>query len=255
MYEFFKYLQFLWRSKNKHAVHSPFVFKLITEGIKTRVPIELRQLLPEHYNYLIGQNRKIKVEDYGAGSRVFKSEQRGIDQIAKVAGMNRKTQELMASVIGYFKPQRMLELGTSLGKGTVAMHIGHPEGNITTVERCPNTLAEAVKGFEKFGFENITAVNALFTDFLNEDDQTWDFVYLDGGHTKDFTLFTFEQLLPKLHNDSLLLLDDIYWSKEMTEAWKQIKDHPKVTVTIDSFDWGWVFFRKEQPKQHFVLRL
>ncbi|WP_374959030.1 O-methyltransferase [Gilvibacter sp.] len=255
MYEFLKYLSFLWRSKNEHAVHSPFVYKLITEGVKTRIPPELKQLLPKHYKYLIGQQLKIKVEDFGAGSRVFKSEERGVDQIAKVAGMSQKTQELMASVTAYFKPINMLELGTSLGKGTVAMHIGHPEGNITTVERCPNTLAEAVKGFKRFSFNNITPVNALFTDFLNEDDQTWDLVYLDGGHTKDFTLFTFKQLLPKLHNDSLLILDDIYWSAAMTEAWQQIKAHPEVTVTIDSFHWGWVFFRKEQPKQHFVLRL
>ena len=41
----------------------------------------------------------------------------------------------------------------------------------------------------------------------------------------------------------------------MTEAWEQIKAHPKVTVTIDSYEWGWVFFRKEQRKQHFTLRM
>jgi hypothetical protein len=44
-------------------------------------------------------------------------------------------------------------------------------------------------------------------------------------------------------------------SKSMTEAWDIIKQHPQVTVTIDTFFWGVVFFRKEQLKEHFVIRL
>ncbi|MDA9584813.1 class I SAM-dependent methyltransferase, partial [Flavobacteriaceae bacterium] len=28
-----------------------------------------------------------------------------------------------------------------------------------------------------------------------------------------------------------------------------------VTVTIDTFLWGFVFFRKEQEKEHFIIRI
>ncbi|TDA94761.1 class I SAM-dependent methyltransferase, partial [Halomonas marinisediminis] len=45
------------------------------------------------------------------------------------------------------------------------------------------------------------------------------------------------------------------WSKGMQEAWTHIKKHPKVTVSIDTFYWGIVFFRKEQEKEDFVIRL
>lgn len=41
----------------------------------------------------------------------------------------------------------------------------------------------------------------------------------------------------------------------MTKAWTIIKDHPKVTVTVDTFNWGLVFFRKEQLKEHFKIRV
>jgi len=41
----------------------------------------------------------------------------------------------------------------------------------------------------------------------------------------------------------------------MTEAWEIIKKNPKVTVTIDTFQWGMVFFRREQEKEHFVIRV
>jgi hypothetical protein len=41
----------------------------------------------------------------------------------------------------------------------------------------------------------------------------------------------------------------------MTEAWEIIKQHPKVTVTINTFYWGFVFFRSEQIKEHFTIRV
>jgi hypothetical protein len=41
----------------------------------------------------------------------------------------------------------------------------------------------------------------------------------------------------------------------MTEAWQTIKAHPKVSVTIDTYQWGMVFFRKEQAKEHFTIRI
>ena len=41
----------------------------------------------------------------------------------------------------------------------------------------------------------------------------------------------------------------------MEEAWEIIKNHPKVTVTIDTFQWGIVFFRSEQVKENFIIRI
>jgi hypothetical protein len=41
----------------------------------------------------------------------------------------------------------------------------------------------------------------------------------------------------------------------MTEAWETIKRHPEATITIDSFFWGLVFFRKEQTKENFKIRV
>ncbi|HAJ80920.1 MAG TPA: methyltransferase, partial [Zunongwangia profunda] len=57
------------------------------------------------------------------------------------------------------------------------------------------------------------------------------------------------------HNDSVFIFDDIHLSEEMEEAWKEIQQHPKVQVTIDTFYLGLVFFRREQAKQDFKIRL
>ena len=60
--------------------------------------------------------------------------------------------------------------------------------------------------------------------------------------------------LESIHNNSIFIFDDINWSIEMQETWAIIKEHPKVTVSIDTYFWGIVFFRKEQEKQHFIIR-
>ena len=80
-------------------------------------------------------------------------------------------------------------------------------------------------------------------------------IYFDGNHSKKATLDYFEILLPTITNETIWIFDDIHWSAEMEESWEIIKIHPKVSVTIDTFQWGLVFFRKEQEKEHFVIRI
>ena len=82
-----------------------------------------------------------------------------------------------------------------------------------------------------------------------------DLAYIDGNHRYAPTVDYVKQLLPHLHNNSVVILDDIYWSKEMQQAWLQVKQLPQVTVSIDLFHFGLLFFRKEQVKEHFTLTL
>ena len=81
-----------------------------------------------------------------------------------------------------------------------------------------------------------------------------DFAFIDGNHRYDATMNYFHSLLPYTHAYSVLVFDDIYWSEDMKRAWEEIKNHSSVTLTIDLFWCGLVFFRKENAeKQHFKL--
>ena len=82
-----------------------------------------------------------------------------------------------------------------------------------------------------------------------------DLIYFDGNHRKIPTLEYFEMSLPFIHNQSIFIFDDIYWSREMTEAWEIIKSSQKVTLTIDLYRMGIVFFDPAiREKQDFWLR-
>ena len=252
------YLNFLWNSKNEHGVHSPFVFNLVTKCFYDKKKYPEYFVLKNYRNSLLQNKNTIEVTDFGAGSRVFKSNTRAINQIARNTGISKKRAELLFRITNYFQPESILEIGTSLGLATSALSLGNIKSKITTLEGCPNTLYVAQKQFEEFGFKNITSINTEFSCYLKNYQLSiinYQLIYFDGNHSKEATLNYFELLLPTVTNETVWIFDDIHWSPAMELAWEVIKKHPKVTVTIDTFQWGLVFFRTEQPKEHFVIRV
>jgi predicted O-methyltransferase YrrM len=260
------YINFLYHSKNEHGVHSPFVFDLITNCFYDKTKHPEYSVLKHYRNSLLENKNTIDVTDFGAGSRVFKSNKRKISAIAKNAGISPKNAELLFRIVRYFQPENILEIGTSLGLATSALSLGNKNGEIITLEGCPNTMSVAKKMFQVSSFKllsnNVNFITTEFTTFLNNlkletlnKPQIFDLVYFDGNHSEKATLEYFELLLPTTTNETVWIFDDIHWSTEMENAWEIIKNHPKVKVTIDTFQWGMVFFRAEQEKEHFVIRV
>lgn len=257
LFQIKSYLTFLFNSKNQHGVHSPFVYNLVTKCFYDTKKHPEYSILNNNRNTLLENKNTIEVTDFGAGSRVFKSNIRAINQIAKNAGISSKRAELLFRVVNYFQPETILEIGTSLGLATSALSLGSKKAKITTLEGCAKTIAIAKNQFQLLNLNNIEFINTKFEDYLKTFDfrlSTFDFVYFDGNHSKKATLEYFELLLTTITNNSVWIFDDIHWSLGMEQAWEIIKNHPKVTVTIDTFQWGIVFFRSEQEKEHFVIR-
>lgn len=262
LFQIKSYLKFLWHSKNEHAVHSPFIFSLITKCFYDRQTKLEYQILKDYRKELLANNNTIKVTDFGAGSKVFKSNKRGIARIAKTAGIRQKPAELLFRLTKYFQPDSILEIGTSLGLATAALSVGNPKAQIMTLEGCLETSSIAKSQLQKFNLKNIELIVTEFGNYLENPNapkittaEHFSLVYFDGNHDKKATLNYFDLLLPTITNDTLWIFDDIHWSPEMEDAWEMIKKHPKVTVTVDTFQWGLVFFRHEQLKEHFIIRV
>ena len=250
------YIKFLLKSTNQHGVHSPFVYNLITKCFYDHSNQGAYKELLNYRKELLKNRQKIKVIDLGAGSLITKQQERSISEIAKNAGTTNKRARLLYRLVTYFKPNSILELGTSLGIATHAMSLANPKASITTIEGCPNISEFTKAKFEIHKLKNINLITGHFNgEIQNLKPKTFELIFFDGNHQKEATLNYFESLLQTAHNDSVFIFDDIYWSKDMTEAWETIKQHPKVTITIDTFYWGIIFFRKEQLKEHFVIRV
>lgn len=233
------------------------MFDLVTKCFYDKKNYPEYSILKNYRNSLLQNKNTIEVTDFGAGSRVFKSNTRAINQIAKNAGISPKRAKLLFRIVNYFQPNTILEIGTSLGLATSALSLGSKNAKVITLEGCPNTMTIAKNECELQNLNNIEFINTKFEDYLSNcqlNTEHCQLIYFDGNHSKKATLDYFELLVPTITNDSVWIFDDIHWSKDMEEAWEIIKNHPKVKVTIDTFQWGIVFFRSEQEKEHFVIR-
>jgi len=256
LYQIKQYIKFILNSSNQHGVHSPFVYDLVTKCFYDKTKYRGYQAIQNYRKSLLENPTKIKVTDLGAGSQVMKHKARSVSDIAKNAGTTHHRAKLMLRLTRYFKPHHVLELGTSLGIGTHALSLGNPEAYITSIEGCPNTASYTKKQLEGTTSQRIKIITGAFNEQISQlTANHYNLIFFDGNHQKEATLQYFETLLKTADNDSIFIFDDIYWSQGMQDAWETIKAHPKVTVTIDTFFWGFVFFRKEQVKEHFKIRL
>ncbi len=251
----FKYFKYLFSAKTAHGIHSPFVYELYYEVINKKGSYYAFDKIELLRRKLLISKKEIDVTDLGAG----KSGKRFIYEIAERAAKNSKYGQLLFRITNRFKPDRIIELGTSLGISTAYLASANPHANVITLEGCPNTSAEAKMNFEALGLKNINTIVGNFDNTLPAvlnllPTTNCLLVFIDGNHKKTPTLNYFKQFLAHANENTILIFDDINWSDEMADAWEEIKKNPAVTITIDLFFLGLVFFRKERAKEHFVIR-
>lgn len=244
------FLSKYWRG---HRVHSPFSYDLIRHVITTRQKdIALRTRLRNYRQRLLESNETIFVEDFGTGQ----SSSRRIANIARAAAITEKYGLLLSRLVKHYKPNTVIEIGTSLGISTVYMASACADTRVITIEGSEQLANLARRNFKAEGLENVEVLCGRFDDVLPQliDNYGVSLVFVDGNHTREATLRYFECCCAKAQHGSIVVFDDIYWSKEMTDAWQQICADPRVQVTIDIFRQGIVCFRSNCPKQHYRLR-
>jgi len=251
------YLTYWLRAKTKHGVHSPFVFNLLTSVIKINKTYYAYESIERIRAEMLHNKNFVEVVDLGAGSTHLTSNKRKIAAIAKHSLKSPKYGQLLFRLVDHFQPRVSLELGTSLGITTLYIAAANKKARVISIEGSQAIANVAIQNFKKMDATNIKLVVGNFDDTLTNELKNikqLDLVFFDGNHRKEPTLRYFEQCLQLAHNDSVFIFDDIHWSDEMEEAWKIIKQHKQITLTIDLFFLGLVFFRKEQVKEHFVLK-
>lgn len=208
------------------------------------------------------QHTTIQITDLGAGSNGNIQKERSIASIVDKSAIKKKYGKLLFRIANYYKPQYILELGTCVGIGTMYLAAGNTKNKVVTIEGDPAIAKIATNNFKKYPIHlsNIEQHIGNFDDVLPEvlaQNPKIDLAFIDGNHRKEPTLNYFNQILANCHDDSILIFDDIHWSKEMIEAWKIIKTHSKVQLTIDIYRMGIVFLGKigqeRKEKQHFQI--
>lgn len=256
------YLKFLWNSTNEHGVHSPFVFNLITKCFYDRKPKNEYAIL-KNFRTTVFSNKKNFI------AIAENADLHGVSLIPNAAGkaganaeISSKHCKLLFRLCDYFKPTHILEVESKYGLATAALALGNPKATITAFENCKNQSDFLKEQFQDLNIKNVRLCKSSFAEYINNH------FIINTSHLKpvyyqliffslqkESNLTYFDSLLATSTNESVWIFDAIHKTPETEAAWKNIKSNPKVTVTIDTYYWGLVFFRREQEKEHFVIRL
>ena len=249
-----EYIKYRWKALRRHGVHSPFIYNLTDKCFRTPSSSALKEKLRHLHYQLHANNEKIEITDFGAGSRKL-GKNRTIKSIYRTSSSKGKYGKLLYQLVNYFRPENVLEFGTSLGIGTVCMASGNKSSTVISVEGCKKTHNQAKKNIELLGIKNIQLINKQFVNFdPSKYAEQFNLVFIDGHHDGDALLHCMNRLEPFTNNETVFVLDDIRWSDSMFEAWNSIVNNPQYSVTIDLFRVGIAIRRTEQRKEHFVLR-
>ncbi len=253
-----RYGKYLLTAKSRYEIHSPFVFNLIQDVLRDKRHYYAFDEIESRRDGLLADESVIVVEDFGAGSKINKTPERKISAIAKNTLISPKFGQMLFRLTNYLQPAQVLEIGTSLGISTLYLAKACPKAKITTLEGSGNVAKKATEQFNALEAGNIRIVTGEFSTTLPAvlaGIKQLDMAFIDGNHRFAPTLAYFELMLPYLNENSVLIFDDIHWSDEMEKAWEAVKSNPQVTLSLDLFFKGIVFFRIDfKQKSHLVLQ-
>jgi len=255
-----KYISYLWKASNGqgHGVHSPFVYAFIKNVLNTPSIGDGIDAIELYRQELLCNQKEITILDMGAGADLQGSKSKTIAQIAKGALKPKKYSALLNRIVAYYQPNQILEMGTSLGITTCYLAQGAANASVATMEGAPAVAKEALNTFNNLGYKNIQLINGNFDEtlpnYLNSIESIG-IAYVDGNHRYAPTIQYFNLLLNKSDEQSILIFDDIHWSREMEKAWEEIKADARVSITIDLFYIGIVFLKKgNKEKENFTIK-
>lgn len=254
---FLRFLKFYLKAKTRYNVHSPFVFDFTESVLEDDRWYYAFSEVEALRDFLKNDKTKIQVTDFGAGSQFTPGKERSLSSIAKFSANSRLGCQYLFKIVAKYRPSAMLELGTSLAISTAYQALAAKKARFVSIEGDPNVAMYAKKSLELLKIKNVEQYLGVFEEQLPnalKSLQKLDYLFVDGNHRMEPTLAYFNQCLAYAHEDSVFVFDDIHWSAGMEQAWKAIQQHPSVTLTIDLFFFGVVFFRKEnREKEHYQL--
>lgn len=259
LYSASKYLRYILFSSHRrgHGIHSPFAFNLITRVFRNKTEPGIVLSIESLRKRMLADRTILNVTDFGSGSGCMKGNIRKVSDIAGYSSVPKKYGMLLASLAREFGNTGILELGTSLGISAMYMASTIGDSPVYTIEGSPEIASAARSYIDLSGFGNIEITVGKFDEklpLIREKGFAPGLVFIDGDHRKEAVTSYFSYISEFSASDTVIVIDDIHSSVEMGEAWEWIKQDERVSLTIDIFRMGLVFFRKGITRTDYLIR-
>jgi predicted O-methyltransferase YrrM len=251
------YLLHQFTAITRHGLHSPFVYRLVDEVIYDFSDKKVYQTIAEARKRLLNDNRKITLIADTEKTQYANIRSIKVNSIAKNSVLSQRVAQLLYRLAADHQPQNIIELGTNLGITTLCFQQAAPNARIFSLDNNPETIAITTEIFAQHQAQNIEQITGDIKDALPQllnRLSRFDLLYINGNDTPVNVLQYFELCLPKAHEGTLFIVEGIYSNAVMEEAWAAIKAQQQVSITVDLFWIGLVYFRKGKVKEDFKIR-
>jgi predicted O-methyltransferase YrrM len=204
---------------------------------------------------LLRDQEILEIDDYGAGSKKLKKNKfRKTSSITKFSTTGRKFSQIYQFFCSLTPAKHVLELGTCVGINTKYLEKAS-KGELYTMEGSEALWRKAQENQPSKSTHFLLGnIIEILPKHLSQMDKV-DFVLIDATHNYQGTLSYFNTLLPHLHQDSIVIIADIHWSGEMEKAWSEIIDNQAISISIDLYECGVLFFSRDLPKANYILSI
>ena len=266
------------RHTGGHGIHSPYLFEWVRTVMADDNSYYAWAQIEEIREQLLRDEREVTFVDYGSGRALSSSpadaNKRLVKDIAKGSLAQKKYAQMLARLVrwlGSANPQylskrkedrglNIVELGTSLGVTTAYLATMNKGDKVLTFEGC-NAVAEIAK--ENWKLLEINNIECRVGEVTEESLRLavvdlqggLDVAFIDANHTYEGTKSYFNVLAEKVHEKTVIVVDDIHYNQAMEKAWMEICADERVTSTMDLYQMGMVFFDKHYWKRNYKIRL
>ena len=252
-----RFLAYYHKANTIYDVHSPFVYKFAQQVIEDKRMFYPFKIIENLRQKLLHDDKRVNIIEFGKGSQVDASLERSIKSIVRYGAIGPETGRQLFRLVNWHKPKTILELGTSTGISTMYLTAAALNAKVITIEGNPEIADLAQRNFKQMGLNQIQVIKAPFDAGLDQvfkQKPKLDFVFIDGNHDYSATMAYFEKCLPYMHNESVFVIADIYWSSEMMKAWNNLHRSENITLSIDLYHFG-VLYKHSifREREHFVL--
>ena len=224
------------------GVHSPFVYDLITNVIEETCEFYAYRDISLVRLQLLQNEQFIQ---YG-------KKQLTVKKALKRYGISTKEGKFLFRLANHYKPHTMLSVGSSMGLAPLYLARYDSTVQCITLE-CVQDIAEiATQVLSKEKNPALSIKTGTYRALLPESIvqlQQIDCVYVDKNVGVNDWDTIFEQCEPFIHNATFFVLAGIRSSTEKQSYWTQFRQHPSITVAIDLYDLGLLFFQSKLHKQ------
>lgn len=241
------------RYRKGYGVHSPFVFNLITKVIEERCSYYSFQDIERMRKQLLFKEGLIAYPDR---QHKGKLRQRTIGQIVEREGIKASHGALLFRLTNYFKSRHILQLGPTMGLSTLYLTSYAPDLKCIALENVPEFASISRMVFEKKARNPVDLRVGSYKELLPQalsDMGRIDFVFFNTLYEQHNNVWLFNECVKHIHEETVFVFEGIKESRKMREFWEEICAHPEVTVTIDLYSLGLVFFNKRLHKRDYIV--